>query len=71
MSRTEIINIRISTKQKQTLKKLEKFDINVSQFIRDAIAEKIKRDYKNIVKPKILYVLFNNNNIYFKPCQHT
>ena len=28
----------------QTLKKLEKFDINVSKFVRDAISEKIKRD---------------------------
>jgi len=39
--------------QKQTLAKLDSYGYNVSQFIRDAIKEKIERDHpKLIVKPK-------------------
>ena len=51
MEYTEITHIRISKKQKETLKRLESFDINVSKFFRDAISEKIKRDYKKIKEP--------------------
>lgn len=51
MQYTEIIHIRLTEQQKETLKKLENFNINVSKFIRDAIAEKIKRDYKKIKNP--------------------
>ena len=50
---TEQISLKISATQKQTLEKLEKRNIKVSQFIRDAIKEKLQRDCKKlIVKPK-------------------
>lgn len=50
---TEQISLKISATQKQTLQKLEKRNIKVSQFIRDAIKEKLQRDCKElIVKPK-------------------
>jgi hypothetical protein len=41
---TEQISLKISATQKQTLEKLEKRKIKVSQFIRDAIKEKLQRD---------------------------
>ena len=41
--------IDITITQDETLDKLKnKYKVNVSQFIRNAIAEKIKRDYKMI-----------------------
>jgi post-segregation antitoxin (ccd killing protein) len=46
---TEIINIRITKEQKQTLDKLKGYNVNVSQFVRNAIKEKIKKDYKSII----------------------
>ena len=51
---TEVYVLKISKKQKQTLDKLKSNKIIVSRFVRDAIAEKIKREYKElIIKPKI------------------
>lgn len=46
---TEIINIRITKEQKQTLGKLKAYNVNVAQFVRNAIKEKIKKDYKSII----------------------
>jgi len=46
---TENQNIRISEKQKETLLKLKQRGYNVNQFIRIAIAEKIKREYKELI----------------------
>jgi hypothetical protein len=43
----------ISKVQKQSLNKLKTFDVNCSQFIRDAIREKIQRDWKNIKENKV------------------
>ncbi|MBV2197047.1 MAG: hypothetical protein KUL78_11170 [Flavobacterium sp.] len=40
--------IMISEKQAESLKTLKKHNINVSQFIRQAIKEKLKRDWKII-----------------------
>ena len=40
--------IMISEKQSESLKTLKKYNINVSQFIRQAIKEKLKRDWKII-----------------------
>jgi hypothetical protein len=46
---TELIQVRISEKQKYYLSVLhEKYKINSSQFIRQSIEEKMKRDVKNI-----------------------
>ena len=44
--------IRFSEKQAESLQKLKDYDVNVSQFIRLAIAEKIKRDWKQIKEKK-------------------
>ncbi len=50
---TETQNLKISKIQKETLDKLKSRNIRVSQFIRDAISEKLKRDASElIVKPK-------------------
>ena len=40
--------IMISEIQAKSLKKLKEYDVNVSQFIRQAIKEKLKRDWKEI-----------------------
>ena len=47
-----IQTIRFSEKQAESLQKLKDYDVNVSQFIRLAIAEKIKRDWKQIKEEK-------------------
>ena len=44
--------IRISENQLKTLQKMKFYNIDVGKFIRDAISEKIKREYKNLI-PKI------------------
>jgi hypothetical protein len=53
----EIYNCPKTTKyskiQFDTLKKLESYNIKVCQFIRDAVKEKIQRDYNDLLpKPK-------------------
>lgn len=56
---TEQISIKISATQKQTLEKLEERKIKVSQFIREAIKEKLQRDCKElVVKPKKVVIPF-------------
>lgn len=50
---TENISLKVSKTQKQTLDKLSKRNIKVSIFIREAIKEKIEREYKDLIeKPK-------------------
>ncbi len=49
---TKVITLKISETQKQTLDKLSNRNIKVSNFIREAIKEKIKREAKELeVKP--------------------
>ena len=49
---TEVFTLKISKSQKTTLEKLRDRNIKVSSFVRNAIAEKIKRDYQDlIIKP--------------------
>ncbi len=48
---TEVITLKISSTQKKTLDKMRGYNISVSSFIRDAIKEKIKKEYKDL-KPK-------------------
>jgi post-segregation antitoxin (ccd killing protein) len=56
---TEIITLKVTKVQKQTLDKLKQRNVKVSNFIRLAIAEKLKRDAKElIVKPKKEYCPF-------------
>jgi hypothetical protein len=50
---TEKLTVKISPTQAATLAKLRHRKIRVGDFVRDAIAEKIKRDYSKLqVKPK-------------------
>lgn len=56
---TEVTTIKLSKIQKQTLGKLKERKVRVSQFIRDAISEKLIRDASDlIVKPKKIYIPF-------------
>ncbi len=51
--------IRITSAQFDTLKKMQSYNIDVGNFIRSAIAEKIKREYKDLIpKPKKEYCPF-------------
>jgi anaerobic ribonucleoside-triphosphate reductase len=50
---TEVYVLKISKTEKQTIEKLKINKIKISQFVRDAIAEKINRELKELnVKPK-------------------
>lgn len=50
---TKVKVIKITETQHNTLKKLHGYNINVADFIRIAIQEKIKRDYQELIpKPK-------------------
>lgn len=50
MQLTEIQQFKITSEQKQTLRILhKKYKINTSQFIRDAINEKLQRDKGGII----------------------
>jgi len=42
----------ISEIQAKSLEKLKQYDVNISQFIRQAIKEKIKRNWKEIKEEK-------------------
>ena len=45
--------IRISETQLKTLQKMKSYNIDVGNFIRQAIQEKIKREYQELIlKPK-------------------
>ena len=53
MNKLSVIQtIRFTEKQAESLQKLKDYDVNVSQFIRLAISEKIKRDWKSIKEKK-------------------
>jgi hypothetical protein len=45
--------IRISEVQLKTLQKMKSYNVDVGNFIREAIQEKIKREYQQLIlKPK-------------------
>jgi len=44
--------IRITETQHQTLVKMQSYNVDVADFIRNAISEKIKREYKDLM-PKV------------------
>ena len=51
--------IRITETQHETLLKMQAYKVDVAQFIRTTIAEKIKREYKELMpKPKKVYIPF-------------
>ena len=45
--------VKLTEVQYQTLKKLEKYNVIVCDFIRDAINEKLQREKIEIIKPKV------------------
>ena len=47
--KTEILKVRISKEQKQTLEKLKEYNVNVAQFVRNAIKEKLEREKVEII----------------------
>ena len=56
---SEKITIKVSKTQKETLGKLKERNIKVAQFIRQAIKEKINREYQELKpKPKEEYCPF-------------
>jgi post-segregation antitoxin (ccd killing protein) len=51
--------IRITEIQHKTLQKMKSYNVDVGRFVRDAIAEKIQREYKDLIpKPKREYCPF-------------
>lgn len=46
---TEILNIRISKEQKRTLDKLKDYNVNLAQFVRNAIKDKLEREKVEII----------------------
>ena len=49
---TEIQSFKISKTQKETLKKLKVKKVNVSKFIRDAVSEKLEKEFKKDKRKK-------------------
>lgn len=41
--------IRISESQLKTLQKMKSYNVDIGHFIREAIKEKIKREYKDLI----------------------
>lgn len=52
MEKTHIHRVRLTETQYKTLLKLKEYDVNLSQFIRQAIKEKIAKDWKQIKECK-------------------
>jgi post-segregation antitoxin (ccd killing protein) len=52
MEKTYIHKVRITQVQKDAFVKLKEYDVNISQFIRQAIKEKLQRDWKSIKESK-------------------
>jgi hypothetical protein len=51
--------IRISETQLKTLQKMKSYNVDVAEFIRNAIKEKINREYKDLIpKPEKLKIPF-------------
>ncbi len=56
--------VKFSEVQDNTLNKLASYKINVAQFIRDAVKEKINREYQDLLpKKKVEYCPFSNESI--------
>ena len=61
---TEVITLKISKVQKQTLNKLRSRNIKVSHFVRQAIKEKIEKEASELIdKSKIEYCPFSGGTI--------
>ena len=55
---TEVITLKITPIQKQTLEKLKSKNYKVSDFIRQSIKEKLERDKHEILKQRAEYCPF-------------
>jgi hypothetical protein len=56
---TKIKVIRISETQHKTLQKMKSYKVDVGHFIREAIKEKIQREYQDLIpKPKKEFIPF-------------
>lgn len=56
---TKIKVIRITEMQHNTLQKMKSYNVDVGNFIRNAIAEKIKREYSELIpKPEKFKIPF-------------
>jgi hypothetical protein len=51
LTKTKVI--RISQTQHETLKKMQSYNVDVGHFIREAIKEKIKKEYKELMPKQI------------------
>ena len=63
---TKTHSFKTSDIQKETLNKMKFYNVNVSQFIRDAIKEKLERDKSEFIPRKIKeieYCPFSNGTI--------
>ncbi len=63
---TKTQTFKTSEIQKETLNKMKSYNINVSKFIREAVGEKIKREYKDLIPSKRIkkeYCPFSNKTI--------
>ena len=49
MKYTKVKVIRISEKQHFTLVKMKSYNVDVGNFIREAIADKINKEYSNLI----------------------
>jgi hypothetical protein len=49
---TKIKSVRFTEQQIEAFKTLEQYDVNVNQFIRSAVKEKLKREWKTIKEQK-------------------
>jgi len=47
LTKTKVI--RVSETQLKTLQKMKSYNVDVGKFIRDAISEKIKREYQELI----------------------
>ena len=52
MQKTKIHKVRLTETQYNSLKVLKSYNVNLSQFIRQAIKEKLQRDWKSIKESK-------------------
>jgi len=57
MPLTNSKTIRFTKQQMDAFAQLEKYDVNISKFIRIAISEKIKKDWKSIKEKKEKVIL--------------
>lgn len=51
---TKIKTFRVSEVQNNTLLKMKKLNVDVGSFIREAVKEKIDREYKELIKKPII-----------------